>query len=88
MYSQKPRIDYNETFAPVAQHDTIRSLISLAEQKGYNLFQLDVESTFLIGILKEEGYVDQPQGFVIKNEEEMVYKLNKALYDLKKAPRA
>ncbi|CAL2271953.1 unnamed protein product [Prunus armeniaca] len=87
-YSQKPGIDYNETFAPVARLDTIRTLIALAAQKEWNLYQLDVKSIFLNGVLKEEVYVEQPQGFVKENEETKVYKLNKALYGLKQAPRA
>ncbi|CAL2258380.1 unnamed protein product [Prunus armeniaca] len=87
-YSQKPGIDYNETFAPVARLDTIRTLIALAAQKEWSLYQLDVKSAFLNGVLKEEVYVDQPQGFVKKDEETKVYKLHKALYGLKQAPRA
>ncbi|KAI5334699.1 hypothetical protein L3X38_024832 [Prunus dulcis] len=87
-YSQKPGIDYNETFAPVARLDTIRTLIAFAAQKEWNLYQLDVKYAFLNGVLKEEVYVEQPQGFVKDNEEIRVYKLNKALYGLKQAPRA
>ncbi|BBN69279.1 multidrug resistance-associated protein 9 [Prunus dulcis] len=86
-YSQKPGIDYNETFAPVARLDTIRTLIALAAQKEWNLFQLDVKSAFLNGILKEEVYVEQPQGYVQESKETKVYRLNKALYGLKQAPR-
>ncbi|CAL2268313.1 unnamed protein product [Prunus armeniaca] len=87
-YSQKPRVDYNETFAPVARLDTIRTLIALAAQKGWQLYQLDVKPTFLNGILEEEVYIDQPEGFVVKGSESKVYKLHKALYGLKQAPRA
>uniref|UniRef100_A0A5B7B4M6 Retrovirus-related Pol polyprotein from transposon TNT 1-94 n=1 Tax=Davidia involucrata TaxID=16924 RepID=A0A5B7B4M6_DAVIN len=87
-YSQQPGVDFHETFAPVARLDTIRTLIALAAQKGWLLYQLDVKSAFLNGELKEEVYVEQPQGFVIKEEEDKVYKLNKALYGLKQAPRA
>ncbi|KAI5346234.1 hypothetical protein L3X38_014113 [Prunus dulcis] len=87
-YSQKPGIDYNETFAPVARLDTIRTLIALAAQKEWNLFQLDVKSAFLNGILKEEVYVEQPQGYVQESKETKVFRLNKALYGLKQAPRA
>ncbi|CAL2244033.1 unnamed protein product [Prunus armeniaca] len=87
-YSQKPGVDYNETFAPVARLDTIRTLIALAAEKGWQLYQLDVKSAFLNGILEEEVYVDQPEGFVVKGSESKVYKLHKALYGLKQAPRA
>ncbi|KAI5337554.1 hypothetical protein L3X38_016825 [Prunus dulcis] len=87
-HSQKPGIDYNETFAPVARLDTIRTLIALAAQKRWNLYQLDVKSAFLNGVLKEQVYVEQPQGFVKENEEIKVHKRHKALYGLKQAPRA
>ncbi|CAL2240562.1 unnamed protein product [Prunus armeniaca] len=87
-YSQKPGIYYNETFAPVARLDTIRTLIALAAQKEWNLYQLDVKSAFLNRVLKDEVYVEQPQGFVKENQDIKVYKLNKALYGLKQAPRA
>lgn len=71
-YAQQPGVDYEETFAPVARLDTIRALISLAAQKGWKLYQLDVKSAFLNGELKEEVYVQQPQGFEIEGQEEMV----------------
>ncbi|KAB2610770.1 hypothetical protein D8674_018802 [Pyrus ussuriensis x Pyrus communis] len=86
--TSKPVIGVKWTFAPVARMDTIRTLIALAAQKGWRLFQLDVKSAFLNGTLHEEVYVDQPEGFVIQNAEEKVYKLRKALYGLKQAPRA
>ncbi|CAL9004445.1 unnamed protein product, partial [Prunus brigantina] len=86
-YSQKPGIDFNETFAPIARLDTIRTLVALAAQKGWKLFQLDVKSAFLNEVLHEEVYVDQPPGFMIKNKEDRVYRLKKALYGLKQAPR-
>ncbi|KAJ6715423.1 hypothetical protein OIU85_026875 [Salix viminalis] len=87
-YAQKPGVDYNETFAPVARLDTIRTLIALSAQKEWRLFQLDVKSAFLNGVLKEEVYVEQPEGFEVKNAGHKVYKLKKALYGLKQAPRA
>jgi hypothetical protein len=60
--AQKSGIDYNETFAPVARLDTIWTLIALAAQKGWKLFQLDVKSAFLNGVLEEDVYVEQPEG--------------------------
>lgn len=87
-YSQTEGIDYTEVFAPVARWDTIRSLLVVAAQRNWCVYQLDVKSAFLYGELKEEVYVDQPQGFVKLGEEDKVYRLKKALYRLKQAPRA
>ena len=64
-YSHNPGIDYNETFALVARLVTIRTLIALATQKKWSLYQLDVKSAFLNRVLKEEVYVEQPEGFVV-----------------------
>ncbi|KAI5350060.1 hypothetical protein L3X38_002951 [Prunus dulcis] len=87
-YTQKPEVDFNETFAPVARLDTIRTLIALAAQKGWKLWQLDVKSAFLNGVLEKEVYVDQSDSFVVEGAEDKVYRLRKALYGLKQAPRA
>ena len=87
-YKQKEGEDFTEIFAPVSRLETVRLLISLAAQKKWKLFQMDVKSAFLNGVLKEEIYVNQPPGFVKKGEENKVYKLKKALYGLKQSPRA
>lgn len=87
-YHQKQGVDFHEVFAPVARWDTVRVILSIAAEKGWNVFQLDVKSAFLHGELMEEVYVEQPKGFVVNGEEEKVYKLKKALYGLKQAPRA
>ncbi|WJZ95602.1 hypothetical protein VitviT2T_014361 [Vitis vinifera] len=52
------------------------------------LFQMDVKSVFLNGILSEEIYVEQPKGFVGPKLPNHVYRLNKTLFGLKQAPRA
>jgi transposase InsO family protein len=87
-YAQRHGIDYTEVFAPVARLDTIRVILAIAAQFSWEVFQLDVKSAFLHGELKEEVFVEQPEGFVKKGEEEKVYRLKKALYGLKQAPRA
>ncbi|VVA41437.1 PREDICTED: Retrovirus-related Pol poly from, partial [Prunus dulcis] len=81
-YAQKPGIDYNETFAPVARLDTIRTIIALAAKNNWKLYQLDVKSAFSNGVLEEEVYIEQPDGFLVKGKEDKVYKLHKALYGL------
>jgi hypothetical protein len=87
-YAQVFGVDYSDTFAPVARLDTIRLVLAIAAQNRWNVFQLDVKSAFLNGILQEEIYVEQPEGFMEQGEEEKVYLLKKALYGLKQAPRA
>jgi hypothetical protein len=73
-------------FAPVARWDTIRMVLTLAAQKSWCVYQLDVKSAFLHGELNEDVFVDQPQGFTKRGEEHKVYKLRRALYGLKQAP--
>ena len=63
-YSQKEGIDYEETFAPVAKLNTITMLIALATKKHWMIHQLDVKSAFLNGELKQEVYLEKPEGFV------------------------
>jgi hypothetical protein len=87
-FSQQPGIDYGETFSPVARLDTVRTILATTTQNKWQVFQLDVKSSFLNGILQEEVYVDQPPGFEVKGQEDKVYKLKKSLYGLKQAPRA
>eukprot|EP00253_Pinus_taeda_P003226 PITA_03226 len=85
-FSQKEGIDYDEIFAPVARYTTIRSIIALATSQGWNLHQMDVKTAFLHGSIKEEVYVEQPEGFEIHDRESHVCRLKKALYGLKQAP--
>jgi len=87
-YAQIYGVDYSDTFAPVARMDTIRFLFVVAAHRNWKVFQLDVKSAFLNGILQEEIYVEQPAGFVTQGKEDKVYLLKKALYGLKQAPRA
>jgi hypothetical protein len=87
-FSQKEGIDYEETLAPVARLEAIRILLTFSVAKGFKLHQMDVKSAFLNGVLDEEVYVRQPPRFESEKYPHRVYKLRKALYGLKKAPRA
>ena len=78
VFTQKPGIDFYETFSPVARLETIRTVIVVAAQKKWNIFQLDVKSTFLNGKLDQEIYVEQPQGFFVQAGEEKMYMLKKS----------
>ncbi|WVZ15560.1 hypothetical protein V8G54_013126 [Vigna mungo] len=87
-FLQKEGIDFTEVFAPVARLETIRIVVAITCFREWNLFALDVKSTFLHGFLEEEVYIKQPPGFIKKGRENQVYKLDKALYGLRQAPRA
>jgi hypothetical protein len=87
-FSQIDRLDFDETFAPVARFEAIRILLAFATSKGFKLYQMDVKCAFLNGFIEEEFYVKQPPGFENPKFPDHVYKLSKALYGLKQAPRA
>ncbi|GJR88068.1 retrovirus-related pol polyprotein from transposon TNT 1-94 [Tanacetum coccineum] len=87
-YAQKEGIDFEESFAPVARLEAVRLFIAYAAHKSFTVYQMDVKTTFLYGPLKEEVYVNQPDGFVDPYHPDKVYHLKKALYGLKQAPRA
>ncbi|GKB66736.1 retrovirus-related pol polyprotein from transposon TNT 1-94 [Tanacetum coccineum] len=87
-YRQEEGIDFEESFAHVARIEAIRIFLAFAAQKNMTVYQMDMKTTFLNGILREEVYVSQPDGFVDQNNPNHVYKLKKAIYELKQDPRA
>ncbi|GJV66683.1 retrovirus-related pol polyprotein from transposon TNT 1-94 [Tanacetum coccineum] len=78
----------NDQFAPVARLEVVQIFVAYAAHKSFSIYQMDVKPTFLNGLLKEEVYVAQPDGFIDPDHPEKVYRLRKALYGLKQAPRA
>ncbi|GJV43518.1 retrotransposon protein, putative, ty1-copia subclass [Tanacetum coccineum] len=86
-YTQTPEIDYEETFSPVADIRAIRILIAIAAFYDYEIWQMDVKTTFLNGYLFEEVYIKQPEGFVNPKYPNRVCKLKRSIYGLKQASR-
>jgi len=68
--------------------ETVRIVVAITMQHKWKVYQMDVNSTFLNGVLKEEVYVVQLPGYEVEGQENKVYRLRKALYGRKKAPRA
>ncbi|GKB47185.1 putative ribonuclease H-like domain-containing protein, partial [Tanacetum coccineum] len=81
-------IDYEEVFALVARIEAIRLCLAYAYFIGFIVYQMDVNSAFLYGTIKEEVYVTQPPGFKDPDHPDKVYKVVKALYGLHQALRA
>ena len=87
-FKQRYVIDYEDTFSPVVKAATVRTVLSIMVSNGWHLHQLDVQSAFLHGILEEDVYMRQPPGYEKQSMPDYVCKLDKALYDIKQAPRA
>ncbi|GJV61844.1 retrovirus-related pol polyprotein from transposon TNT 1-94 [Tanacetum coccineum] len=77
-----------ESFAPVARLEPVRMFMAYAAHKNFTIYQMVVKTAFLNGLLKEEVFVSQPDGFVDPDFPNRVYRLKKALDSLKQAPRA
>ncbi|CAI7774918.1 unnamed protein product, partial [Closterium sp. NIES-53] len=86
-YQQMEKVDNKEFFAPKVKPTTLRTLLAGATIKGWVVKQMDVNVTtaFLNGVLEEEIFMAQPEGF--DDGSGRVWKLKKALYGLKQAPR-
>nr|GEU81272.1 retrovirus-related Pol polyprotein from transposon TNT 1-94 [Tanacetum cinerariifolium] len=87
-YNQQEGIDYDETYALIVRLKSIRILLANAYALDFKLYQMDVKSSFLNGVINKEVYVAQPLGFIDFEKPDHVYKLKKALYGLKQAPKA
>nr|GEV96457.1 hypothetical protein [Tanacetum cinerariifolium] len=86
-YRQEEGIDFEESFSSIARMEAIRIFLTYAAHKSFSVFQMDVKTVFLHGSLKEDVYVCQPEGFIDADHPSHVFKLKKALYRLKQAPR-
>ncbi|GKC87238.1 copia protein [Tanacetum coccineum] len=92
-FSQRPGIDYEETYSPVVDATTLRYLISLVIQEGIDMRLMDVVTAYLYGSLDTEIYMKLPEGFKlpetckISSREKYAIKLNKSLYGLKQSGR-
>ncbi|GKE16796.1 retrovirus-related pol polyprotein from transposon TNT 1-94 [Tanacetum coccineum] len=87
-YRQEEGINFEESFAPVARLEAIRIFLVFAANMNMVVYQMDVKTAFLNGNLREEVYDSHSDGFVDLDNPNHVYKLKKALYVLKQAPRA
>jgi len=84
-YSQIPGLDYFDTYSPVVRLETVRALLALATVEDWEIQQMDVKGAYLNGTLKEEIYMNQPDGYT--DGTKRVCRLLKPLYGLKQSGR-
>jgi len=82
-FSQRPGLDFDQTFSHVVKTATICTVLHLAAARDWPVHQLDVKNAFLHGDLMEQVYCQQPSGFVDPTMPNAVCLLRKSLYDLK-----
>ena len=87
-FRQIQGIDYEETFSPVAMLKSVRILLAIAAYYDYEIWQMDVKTAFLNGMLSEDVYMIQPEGFVNPQYAGKVCKLQRSIYGLKQASRS
>jgi hypothetical protein len=87
-FTQRPEVDYDETFSLVVKPATVHTVLAIAVSRDWQVQQLDVKNGFLHGTLSETVFCSQPTGFADPTHPDLVCRLHKSLYGLKQAPRA
>ena len=87
-FRQVQGVDYKETFSLVVVLKSIRILLAIAASYDYEIWQMDVKTTFLNGNIEEELYMVQPEGFIDPKDAGKVCKLQRSIYGLKQASRS
>jgi hypothetical protein len=85
-FTQRPGVDYDETFSLVVKPATVRTVLSMAVFRDWPIQQLDVKNAFLHGTLTETVYCNQPTGFADPAHPDLVCRLKKSLYGLNRRP--
>ncbi|XRB10195.1 integrase catalytic domain-containing protein [Pseudoscourfieldia marina] len=84
-FSQIHGVDYSETYAPVVQYQTLRTLLAIYSARGFYFGQIDVETAYLYALVQELIYMRPPKG--TNYGPNKICRLLKSLYGLKQAGR-
>lgn len=86
-YTQKFGEDFEEVYAPVTQHATFRTFLTVAAKRNMTVKHLDIKTAYLYGVLEEEVFMRQPPGCGAKGKEKLVCRLHKSIYGLRQSAR-
>jgi hypothetical protein len=84
-FRQIQGVYYDETFSPIAMLKSIQIFLAIAAYFNYEIWQMDVKTTFLNGNIEKELYMVQPEGFIDSKDANKVCKLQRSVYGLKQA---
>jgi hypothetical protein len=87
-FKQIHGVDYDETFSPVAMLKFVQILLAIVTYFNYEIWKIDVKTTFLNGNLTQDVYMTQFEGFVNPKNDGNICKLQKSIYGLKQASRS
>ncbi|KAK4383891.1 Retrovirus-related Pol polyprotein from transposon RE2 [Sesamum angolense] len=87
-YTQRPGVDFEETFSLVAMAKSIRIMLAIAAWYDYEIWQMNVKTVFLNRFVEEKIYMDQPEGFTVVAKEQKVCHLKRSIYGLKQASQS
>jgi hypothetical protein len=85
-FTQVENIDFHETFSPIARMESIRVMLSIVTNENLEVHQMNLKTTFLNVNISKEIYMQQLEGFMVKDKDNMVYKFQKSFYGLKQSP--
>ena len=77
-YAQIEGIEFEETYAPMVRMEAIRTILAYECSKQIKVYHMDVKSTFLNGELEEEVYIEQPQGFLLTKQRDLVLQIEES----------
>lgn len=86
-FHQTIGVDFSETFNPVIKPSTVRVVLSLVVSYNWDVRQIDVNNAFLSGVLHEDIYMLQPEGFIDQSNLDYICKVQKSLYGFRQVPR-
>ncbi|KAL0287274.1 UNVERIFIED_CONTAM: Retrovirus-related Pol polyprotein from transposon RE1 [Sesamum radiatum] len=87
-YTERPRVDFKETYSPVAIAKSIRILLAITAWYDYEIWQMNIKTTSLNSYVEEDIFMDQSEGFTSIGEEQKICHLQRSIYGLKQASRS